>query len=796
MELSGRRPRRAETPFALGLLIYVLACLIAWPALAGQADLPLQLEVSINGQPANLLGGFAELGGDLASTPAELAEIGLALPEALKAQPMVRLRDVPGLAFHYDRGRQAIDLSIAEAGRRRHQIDARAHKPVNAERGTGAVLNYALVGTLNDDDLDAFRYDPWQGKGTLAAQLDGRVFTPMGNLESSVIGRTGAPNDGENLVRLDTAWITENPDTLMRWQVGDTVSGGLSWTRPFRMAGLQMQRSFDLRPDLVTAPMPALGGTAAVPSTVDVYINNIKTFSQAVPEGPFSLNNLPVMSGAGNARIVVRDAAGRETATEQAFFSAATMLAPGLYDYSLEAGFARRSFGTFSNDYDGAPIASASGRYGVSDHLTIEAHAEGGSGLANGGIGAATPLGNIGVLSASLSGSLYDDRIGTRATTGVEVHLFGLSFAAQSQRAFGDYTDLAAVTSDGETRQEGYYLLSSKPLRELDLVSLGIPVASVGGNLNLSFLSSLREDGDRQRVVTASYSQRLLDNVSAFATGYRDFDTADIGLYAGVSVSLGGGHNVSAGVTHDDEGTGFTTDYVKSSDMTPGSFGWRATVTHGASERIGGQVMWTGQHARVEAGAFGSDGSTHASVVVTGAVVSAGGSVFLTNRVDDSFAVVDAGAADVKVLQENREVGITGSDGRLLVPTLRSNQENRIAIDPLTLPLDMEAPPSERKVVPAARSGVVVNLRGRHIDAAAVVVLRDAAGAFLPPGATGKLDGAGESFVVGYDGEAYLRGLSASNVVSVDAAGKACSARFEYKPDSMVQGRIEGVICQ
>lgn len=796
MDPSRGRPPRADLRSALALLIFALTSLIAWSAAAGQAVLPLQLEVSINAQPTNLVGGFAEEQGELASTPAELAELGLEIPPALKAQPLVRLRDLPGLTYRYDRDKQTIDLTIGDDGRRRHQLDAGRRKKLAAERSAGAVVNYALVGTVNDDDIKNYRYDPWAGQGTLAAQLDGRVFTPYGMLETSVIGRTGSPADGEDVIRLDSAWTTENPDTLMRYRLGDTVSGGLAWTRPIRIAGAQVQRSFDLRPDLVTAPLPSLGGTAAVPSTVDVYVNNIKTFSQAVPAGPFSITNLPVMSGAGNARIVVRDATGRETATDQAFFSASTMLAPGLYDYSVEGGVARRSYGTLSNDYDDQPVASASARYGLSRRLTLEAHAEGGAGLANAGIGAVTPLGDIAVLSASLSGSRYDDRTGTKATAGLEAQLFGLSLAAQTQRTFGGFRDLASVTGDGETREDGFSFFSSKPLRSLDLVSLGMPVRLTGGNLNLAVVSSEHEDGDRQRIVTASYSQRLLDNVSAYTTGYRDIGEGRMGVFAGVSISLGGGHHVSLGATHDDKGTGATVDYVKSSNMTPGSVGWRATVTRGATERIGGQVDWTGSYARVEAGALNTERSTHASLVITGAVASAGGGIFLSNRIDDSFAVVDAGAPGVKVLHENRVVGVTGTDGRMLVPYLLSNQENRISIDPLTLPLDIEAPPSNRNVVPASRSGVVVELRGRQIDAAAVVVLKDANGAVLPPGATGKLAGSEETFVVGYDGEAYLRGLAASNVVTVEVSGKACTARFDYKRGSAVQGRIEGVICR
>lgn len=759
-------------------------------------DLPLQLDVSINGQATHLIAGFSETMGDLASSPTELAELGIELSQDLISQRLVRLRDISGLAFHYDRSRQTIDLLVGDDIRRKHVIDASGRKPLMIDRSSGAVLNYALVGSLNDDALRRSGNDPLAGQGMLAAHLDGRIITPRGAFELAAIGRANRSAVDETLTRLDTAWTTEKPETLMRWRAGDTISGGLQWTRPMRMAGVQVQRSFELRPDLITTPLPIVGGTAAVPSTVDVYINNVRSFSQAVPAGPFSITNLPVMTGAGQARIVVRDASGRETLTEQAFLSPVSMLAPGLFDYSLEAGFARLGYGARSNDYDDAPVASASARFGISDRLTVEAHAEGGKGLANVGIGALTPLKSFAILSTSLSASRYADRLAAKSTVGVESHWAGLSFAVQSQRAWRGYRDLISITGDDSRGEDRYDLLSSMALRSMDLVSVGIPVTATGGQINLALVSATREDGDRQRLTTASYTQRLTDSVNIHASGFHDIDADRLGVFAGLSMSLGGGHHVSIGVSQSHKGAEVTTDYVKAQNMTPGSVGWRTTVSRGNAERVGAQVNWTGSHARVEASALQSGNSAQATLVVTGAVTAAGDGAFLSNRIDDSFAVVDVGAPGVRVLHENREVGVTDQGGRLLVTGLRSMQENRIAIDPLTLPLDVEAPPSQRNVVPASRAGVVLSMQGRRIEAAAVIVLRDAQGIVLPPGATGRHTGTGEAFVVGYDGEAYVRGLGVSNTVTVLVDGRPCTAHFAFKTDRALPGRIDGVICR
>lgn len=777
----------------------VIAALWSAPSVAaGGADLPIQLEVFINDQPTNLIGGFTEAGGELACSPQELADLGLVLPEALRKRALVALKDIPGLSYRYERARQTVHLAVSDALRKRHELDARASasKRPPVEHGTGAVLNYALIGTLSDDSIDNVRFNPAALKSGFAAQLDGRIFTPRGKLEASVIARTGLQGEGDDVVRLDTAWTCEDPETLRRWRFGDTVSGGLSWTRPIRLGGVQLQRSFDLRPDLIAAPLPSISGSAAVPSTVDVYINNVKSFSQAVPAGPFSVTNLPIVSGAGTARLVVRDAAGRETTSEQAFFSSATLLAPGLYDYSLEGGVARRNYGILSDDYGGGAIFSASGRYGWSRQLTLEAHAEGGAGLANAGIGAATAIGRYAVLSGAISASTFEGKPGTKLFAALETQLLGLTFAAQSQRTFGNFMDLAGATADESETELGLHGLSARPLRSLDLVSVGAPVAATKGNVNVSLIEAGHVDGSRQRIVSASYSQQIADRVSFFAAGFMDMVDDRVGAFAGLSIGLGGGHLLSAGLSYDEKGAGFTTDYMKSSSLTPGSVGWRATVTRGASERTSGHVDWTTDVARVEVTANGTQNTAFGTMVVTGAVAAAGGGLFLANRIDDAFAVVDAGAPAVDVLHENRKVGTTRSDGLLLVPGLRSNQLNRIAIDPLTLPLDVEAPQTRRDLVPATGTGIVVAMRGRPVPAAAIVVLRDPSGAPIPVGSAGVLEGTGEAFVVGYEGEAYLRGLGASNRLTVDINGRTCNASFPYARAGEVQGRIEGVICR
>jgi len=156
-----------------------------------------------------------------------------------------------------------------------------------------------------------------------------------------------------------------------------------------------------------------------------------------------------------------------------------------------------------------------------------------------------------------------------------------------------------------------------------------------------------------------------------------------------------------------------------------------------------------------------------------------GNGVFLANRIDDAFAVIATGVPGVEVFHENRSVGFTVTAGRVLVPSLRSYQKNKIAIDTRNLPVDADVSASQDVIAPADRSGVRVDFRVRTDTSSAVLVLTGPDGRPLPAGSAGQVEG-GEAFVVGYDGRAFVKGLVPSNTLSVVLERGECHATFGY----------------
>ncbi|WP_237143483.1 fimbria/pilus outer membrane usher protein [Phyllobacterium zundukense] len=761
----------------------------------------LYLEVFINDASTEMVGAFKQLpGGGLSVRPEELREVGIE-PNESAAEPdgSIRVDRLPDVQFRIEAETQRLYITTNDEARAAKVIDINPEPDKERQKpqsSYGAVLNYSLFAST--DNLMDGNVKPFQG---ISGGFDARFFSPYGTLSQSF---TASASEGElqGVRRLNTTWSTSDPERLITYRAGDFVSGGLPWTRPVFLGGMQIQRNFTLRSDLVTLPVPILAGTAAVPSTLEVYTQNVKTFSGAVPSGPFEVTNFPVFSGQGEAQIVLRDTLGRETRTTLPFYSSSLLLRQGLIDFSTEVGFPRRNYGTESNDYAGDLMGVATARYGLTNWLTLEGHFEGGAELLNGGIGAAFPLGAYGVGSLAAAGSSHDGDTGMILNGSVELTYNNqYTVFARLQHAFGDYDDIASVSADDQLLpvfdQSGIPFFSARVPRTLAQVTLSTPGPFDRSNLNFSYTQLDVDSGENSKIVGVSYSQSLFKNSSFYATAFTDLEDGDsFGIFAGLTIPFDNDINVSTGYEQTSDGPAGFIDIAKSERQEVGSYGWRLRTSEGDTPDRSAAASYRGRYARVEGSVQQFDDTVRANAQVDGAVAVAAGGVFATNRIDDAFAVVNVGAPDVEVSFENRPAGRTNGSGRLLVPNLRSWEPNTVAIDPRNLPVDASVGSTRDVVVPADRSGVVIDFNVAKTTASALVSLVDPGGKPLEAGLRGHVDGTAEEFVIGYDGEAYIGALGAQNSIVVDLLdGKSCRARFSYRAQRGTQVKIKQVVC-
>jgi outer membrane usher protein len=778
----------------------------------------LQLEVFINDIPVNSIGSFVLFGGNrIGATRNELEELGLRIGARRFPQDIVMLDDIP-VRYQYDERTQKIRITVDNADRQGRAFDLSgngAGRFVPAQSSWGALLNYDLLSTTGSlRNLRSLSFS-----GTSLA-LESRTFSPYGTFEQSGLVRV-APQGPSEFIRLGTTYRYSDQERMITYRAGDAISGGLAWSRPVRIGGLQSQSNFALRPDLITAPLPTLGGTAAVPSTVDVYVNSIKTFSQDIGPGPFSLNNVPLVSGAGNAQLVIRDSSGHETRTSVPFYASPILLAPGLSSWSIEAGLPRLSFGSTSDAYVQSPVGAATLRRGIFDWLTLEAHAEGGAGTANGGVGAVFRTGIFGVAEAAVSGSTSDRKTGVQTYVSYETQLLGFNVNASSQRTFGTYDDLASATArlqdaanplqtiNGLNTVPSDYLnylapkaiapiyLNARTPRALDRITVSAPLwFDIKSSLSTSFLHMVDAAGLRSDILTASWSRSLPYNASIYATAFQDFGTnRNSGVFVGLSVPLSEQVSASTGASRGQGGSAYNTEIIKPLGPEPGSYGWRVRDSEGASPYREASAAYRSRYGTVQVGASQDRDNSRGLLELRGSIATMGGGVFLSNWIDDGFAVISTGAARMEVRHDNRAVGVTDGRGMLLVPTLRSYQNNKITIDPSNLPVDAEIASTREVVVPADRAGVMVKFNVRSETTSALVTFTRPGGEVIPAGAVGRIDG-GEEFIVGYDGQAFVKNLSASNAATIELIDGTCRANFAFAPRPGEQVQISPVECR
>ena len=766
-----------------GAALLSACCAVAPSSRAADAPVPpsaqpaqateLYLEVSINGVKTGQVVPFQQGPKGLRGSVQSLRELGLD-PQmlGLAGQDEFALDAIADLTYQYDPALQAIDLVLGDSLRRPLQLNARSTRASGAgSADPGILLNYDLYGQL--------------GAATRVAALNEvRLFGAYGVLSSS--GNAVLKGSGQRFIRYDTSWSWSDPATLQSVQVGDFIAPSLGWTRALRMAGVEWRRNFDLRPDLLTYPLASIGSSAVVPSSVSLYVNGTEQYRTEVPGGPFVIDQVAGLNGAGQATVVTRDALGRQVATSLPLYVDTRLLASGLNDFALAAGVLRRDYGLRSFRYAGTPALTASVRHGWSDALTVEAHAEAGAALLNGGAGAMLRLGAAGgVLSGSLAGSTGDGARGNGATAhGLQASL-GYQYIAprfaldvQSVRASAGYADLGS----GE---------GSPVIRVNDRASVNLNLQGAG-SASFSLVHYRTPGQDAVRLAAVAWSRSIGRGAYFSLSGFQDLGKPDSrGVSATLSVALGERTSLSAGNTRQAGVRTTSVNAARAPDFA-GGWGWGVQASRsGVFDVAQAQVQYLGSAGQFSATTLHAGASSASSLGLSGSLVAMDGSVLAARHVGRGFALVSTGLADVPVFHENRAIGRTGPDGRLLVPDLMPYTGNQIAIDVGNLPADMRLERTALSVVPLAGAGVVAGFPMERYRAATVIV-HGANGQPVAVGTPVRLLGAGGASVVGYDGVVFLDGLHDNNEVVVGEGTAACTLHFAYQPGAAGQLPVIG----
>ncbi|QIL89285.1 fimbria/pilus outer membrane usher protein [Microbulbifer sp. SH-1] len=691
----------------------------------------------------------------------DLQEIGLQLPEE-DPTGWIALDSLPGLAYRYDVPTQSLVLHAPPSLRQGQHLGYRPPPPVEVRRDHGLLFSYDFYGRH------------WQGRSNTSLGTSLNWFGDYGSLQISGVSRSGDEDIGYR--RLDSYWTYSDPQQLWTWTAGDLISGGHSWSRPVRMAGLQWRRNFGVRPDLITLPVPRFDGSAALPSTVELYVNNILQYDNAVDSGPFVLDALPRIGGAGMATLVVTDALGRTTETSAPLYVDHRRLAPGLSDFSLEAGVLRTDFEGGWNDYGEHPVASASWLQGVTGAFTFEAHAELAEELGVTGIGGVwSPGGRWGLASASLAYSDgqapgENDKSGHQYSLGYQWIGPVVGFDLQTLRRSRGYRDLADMDTDRT--------LTERWLNAQDRATVWLQMGR--GSFGYSYLR--RRDHrapflPREFFSThsLSWTQNIGRRLSVSAALFKDDENGSGGSLT-FSVPLQHLAYLSVGVQRRSDGNNEPRALLRRTAPYDGGWGW--WLQGGDIDGDYGQaaVETRGRYMEARAG-LDWDRDEH------GYFLEAGGSVAVmdrqliaSRRIHDAFALVYTGVEDIPILSENRLYGHTDDKGYLLIPDLRGWQRNRIGIDPDQLAANFLVNELEQFAIPADHAGQFVVFPVAQMQPA-IITLLDQSGRAVDAGSGATLyqENSSRAVPVGFDGEVYLEDISGGARIEVRQRERVCN---------------------
>lgn len=750
----------------------------------------LALAPTLNGTPEDkILTIEREPGTGFVAQAEELRAMRIRIPEGAAKDGKVALSRLPGLVARYDEENQAISLDVPDPLLDPFPVPFQELIKQPDISGLSKLSNVQL--NYRAEVSSTFDNSPTILSG------DAQLVATTGFLQFVSGGFFSTENGFKST---QTFLRYEDVKNVRVYALGDVATGAVGFSTSLRLAGFQVQSNFQERPDVFRTPFQRFTASAALPSTLDLFVDQSNVFTGKVPKGPFEVVTPPAVTGR-EIILVTKDVNGQERRVVAPFFVAPGLLGKGLIEYSAEVGVPRTGFGLGGKSFQNFFVGSATARYGLTNRTTVEGHAEAGGGLVNGGIGFSQALGFLGSINGSASASRFRGKMGTRFTADYQVSLANANFFASALRESGKYFDLGDISALRASRS----MSGSPPLL---FPVTGRQSAIRGGfsfrptfdpiNINLSY-NRVTSSGSRVQALGLGFSRRITNKINL--NGDSSFDLERKGQFAArlsLNIILGGRTNA---IISGDTGNGTRNYSVTLNGFNSGrqnDFGYTFTQRgddQGNASR-NGAIQYRLPQALLTAAIDQSGKNYRARAGAEGALVLADGSLFAANRIGDSFVVVRNAGAGSPILQNGRRIARATAKGNAFLSQVEAFGNTRIGIDPKNLEADFEPKSdTEFEIRPARRNGAVVDFGVRKVFSG-IVVFVGQDGKPFPAGTQVMREGL-EADIMGYDGETFMRDLKPSNTITIGLGeGRTCSATFSYNETDADQPKIGPVKCQ
>jgi outer membrane usher protein len=725
--------------------------------------------VQVNG---NLLEDFAHLYRDPQGrwyAPADLLEEARLLkptgqPIRVGEEEYYPLDVYSGVTYRFDAAQQLLDITVPASNFQTQIIQVFKRIPALATASDpGFFLNNDLqVSGANTQVL-------------VSGEEEIGFFSKLGVLTSQFAARDLTHHWAAT--RLQTLFFRDFPKRMTTLGVGDNYSASFSnWAEAVNYAGIRWARNFTTQPAFMPFALPSIAGSAAQPSMVSLYVNNLRMLQLPVDEGPFTISDIPALSAEGNIQMVVTDLLGRKQVVSMPYISMQQLMRVGVSQYTFESGVQRRNYGQESNGYSGW-FAAGTYRHGFTNTFTLGLRGEALLASQTGGIGFDKGFLHLGVISGGIAAS--HDKDGQSA---------GLTYAQlqHSGRSFG--ISLYAQAAQENFRQLGLWS-TQKPTRFLGQAqvsqALGRWVTVAAGYMHQDKPSNAFYNAQGKRVqrfntITPTLSIRLpLGATLTISGNYTPEFHQRASAIATLIIPL---KKQRMAIVSTGYQAGGTTPLVDYEQGLPAGTGLGYRLQSSSSNNLenpleNAQVSYQNDHGTYQLEVSRLRGQpTNWMLNYMGSAVLLHGDLLLSRQVTDGFAVVDTnGVRGLKVMANNSYVATTDRRGLAMVPSLPAYNRNIISLDESSLPLNVDVDLSDKIVVPMALSGLLVKFNSQQVQGAVLALVTED-GKELPLGAEVTVNEDKEVYEVALHGEAFIPEIQFPAAVRVHWDGLTCQA--------------------
>ncbi len=688
-----------------------------------------------------------------------------------------RLHDFPGLTYQLDQNYLVLAIDAPPNLLQSQSFIKTQFIPTEVPPPPpGGFLNY---------DLSVQTYTNANQAGGI---FTAGIFNALGVGTAGVLVQDQSPQQNQDdrnfkYIRLNTTWQTDFPMAMKSLRLGDTYTAPSLWSQSVGFGGVQWRTNFGTQPTFVPFPLPSFSGEAVLPSSVDLLVNSSLVGTQKVDPGPFTIFNLPVVTGIGDVTAVTTDLLGRQQVVTAPYYATAQLLKPGLHNSSYETGFVRNHYGEESNNY-GPFFIAGTDAFGINDCFTAQWHGELLAQQQTAGVAGSYQMGLLGVFSGAAAMSHADDGgMGELGLVGFQHQSsIGLSFGSNVQVSSPAFVEL------------GYDQHSFPSVQTQSFI--GYPITS-GSSATLAYTLQANRGFPSASIFTGSYYQSLPWGFNMSLTILTNIGggTTNQGVFLTLTRALDEYTSTNAGVNAQRDHTQALLQVIRTLPVGTG-YGYNILAEPGDNSTYQVGVSAQNDIGTYSLTAIHQDNQNGLRGEVSGAVATiAGEGVYLSRLLNNSFAIVETGVPGATIFNFNQEVATTNKEGVAFVPNLVAYQNNPLSIDPNQLPLNAEIGATKMNVLPYFSSGRLVQFPINMIRSAQMQLVLPS-GEPLPAGAEVMLLGNPAVFYVAESGTFYVSGLEPKNTLIATWDGQSCHFHLDLPPTNAILPQLGKVVCE